>query len=279
MDRMIFIAGEGHSGSTLLDMLLSTGGKAVSLGQTMSVLDRNDDEMMRAQCSCGQTGENCDLWGPVLSKTVGSSVPISLREKYKVLIERVDELYGPDTSIVDSSKLIGNLQKIESFADFEIVPIQIIKDVRSFSVSMIDKAIKRNGKAPVLEPERLFLNWYRHNQKIYRHLQASNDYNYFRVVYEELVFMTKTTVDDINAYLGDSYIDLEGAFNSHVLSGNRMRNKIGRPKDIRYDFRWLARSEWVRPYVMMPFISRYNNQLYKILNSRDFNKFNLLYRE
>ena len=43
----------------------------------------------------------------------------------------------------------------------------------------------------------------------------------FVVVYEELVFATDSTVNDINEYLGDKYIDLDRAFNSHIISGNR----------------------------------------------------------
>ena len=58
-----------------------------------------------------------------------------------------------------------------------------------------------------------------------------------------------------------------------------MRNKIKTPRDIRYDFRWLARSEWLRPYVLMPFVGRYNSQIYRVLNEKGFDKFNLLYRE
>lgn len=279
MDRMIFIAGEGHSGSTLLDMLLSSGGKAVSLGQIMSVVNRQGDRIIQGQCSCGQSAADCPLWGPVLSKFVELGNSASLQEKYSIVFDQVAALYGPKMHVIDSSKFIGSLLKIESFADFEIAPIQVIKDVRSFSVSMVDKAIKRHGKAPAFEPERLFLNWYRHNRKIDRHLKASDKYTDFRVVYEELVFMLESSISSINEYLGDSYIDLNGAFNSHVISGNRMKNKIGTPKDIRYDFRWLARSEWLRPYVLMPFVSRYNSQIYKVLNEKNFNKFNLLYQK
>ena len=38
--KIIYVLGLGHSGSTVLDMLLTTGGKAVGLGQVWTVLGK-----------------------------------------------------------------------------------------------------------------------------------------------------------------------------------------------------------------------------------------------
>jgi hypothetical protein len=263
MDRMIFIAGQGHSGSTLLDMLLSSGGRAVSLGEIMTVVKRRGEKIYTGRCSCGVNAVDCDFWKPVLAEFEARGEAATVAEKYRLILARVDALYGTQMHIIDSSKNFRSLKAVEEFADFEIMPIHLVRDVRSFSISMMDKSIKRDGKIRALEPEKLFVNWYRHNRYIEAHLEAVERYRNFRVVYEELALSTNTTVQRINEYLGDGYADLNGRFNSHIISGNRMKNKIGAPGDIYYDFRWFSRSEWIRPFTLMPFVRRYNQRIYK----------------
>jgi hypothetical protein len=53
----IYIMGRGHSGSTILDLLLGNASQVQSVGEFISGVDRYD-----ALCSCGQKFRDCDFW-------------------------------------------------------------------------------------------------------------------------------------------------------------------------------------------------------------------------
>ncbi len=63
--QVIYISSSGHSGSTLLDMMLGNASYAESLGEAFLLgfeLERN------APCTCGVPVRQCELWGRVLSR-------------------------------------------------------------------------------------------------------------------------------------------------------------------------------------------------------------------
>jgi len=53
----IYIMGRGHSGSTILDLLLGNASQVQSVGEFISGVDRYD-----ALCACGQRFRECDFW-------------------------------------------------------------------------------------------------------------------------------------------------------------------------------------------------------------------------
>lgn len=63
---IIYIAGYGRSGSTLLDVLLSNLGSLVSLGEAGRLPHAID--VVRLGCSCGRSYQECPIWGPVYKK-------------------------------------------------------------------------------------------------------------------------------------------------------------------------------------------------------------------
>ncbi len=79
-DQLIYIAGSGHSGSTLLDMMLGGHSQISSLGEvhrlTMNACAKTDFELHR--CTCGLTVEACPFWQKVateLQKLLGVDDP------------------------------------------------------------------------------------------------------------------------------------------------------------------------------------------------------------
>jgi hypothetical protein len=60
----VYICSAGHSGSTLLDMLLGTHPQCESLGE-LSLLPM--DIAMGNRCGCGEHYKACQLWSPILS--------------------------------------------------------------------------------------------------------------------------------------------------------------------------------------------------------------------
>ena len=66
----IYIAGRGHSGSTLLTMLLARHRDVEAVGE-MSLLSlqiaRDETTRWVGRCSCGERPIDCSMWGKVLS--------------------------------------------------------------------------------------------------------------------------------------------------------------------------------------------------------------------
>ncbi len=58
--RWVYIAGRGHSGSTMLDAMLGNATAVASVGELVSGMGRYDD-----LCSCGATFEACAFWTDV----------------------------------------------------------------------------------------------------------------------------------------------------------------------------------------------------------------------
>ena len=55
----VYVMGRGHSGSTILDIILGGGAAVESLGELVSGLGRCD---RRRQCSCGSPMRECSFW-------------------------------------------------------------------------------------------------------------------------------------------------------------------------------------------------------------------------
>ena len=62
---VIYIAGAGHSGSTLLDLLLGSVPGVLSMGEVNTIWSRA--AARRDHCSCGELLDDCTLWGAVNS--------------------------------------------------------------------------------------------------------------------------------------------------------------------------------------------------------------------
>ena len=61
-DRMVvYVAGYGRSGSTLLERVLSSHEQVFGLGELASLLDLLDSEA--SFCSCGKRLRDCEIWG------------------------------------------------------------------------------------------------------------------------------------------------------------------------------------------------------------------------
>ena len=66
MIKIIFIAGDGRSGSTLLESILSNGNNCVSVGECHRFWKRFVENS--SQCGCAMPINDCKLWGAVHQK-------------------------------------------------------------------------------------------------------------------------------------------------------------------------------------------------------------------
>jgi hypothetical protein len=67
--QIIYIAGYGRSGSTLLERVLAAHARVEGLGEVEHLTRARD--LHSASCGCGRPLADCELWGPVISALVG----------------------------------------------------------------------------------------------------------------------------------------------------------------------------------------------------------------
>ena len=77
MTKYIYICSAGHSGSTLLDLLIGSHSRIESLGE-IAQLSKNI--ALNTTCSCGQPVRSCPLWLPVLGR-LGNELGVDLLEE------------------------------------------------------------------------------------------------------------------------------------------------------------------------------------------------------
>ena len=72
--KFVFICAAGHSGSTLLDMLLGANSKGISVGE-ITQLPKNIS--LDSVCSCGEHLSKCEFWSHLITE-FGNSIDIDL---------------------------------------------------------------------------------------------------------------------------------------------------------------------------------------------------------
>jgi hypothetical protein len=264
--KIIYILGLGHSGSTVLDLLLTTTRKAVGLGQVWNVLTEDTAQTRRRQCSCGASALTCEFWSPILDRIKLGDLPYA--DRYQVVLENVDRLYGPDTAVIDSSKVASHLAILaREIKKVHLSVVHNIKDVRSFTTSMLDNSQRKGYRREL--PELIFYRWYRDNRRAHALATRLLQQPPILVTYEGLCLATEAVADRLERRLGDRFIDPHAPLVSgqaHIISGNRLR-LAGSGKSLSYDSRWFTRSEWLRPYFLMLPVRRYNEECLRDLPS------------
>jgi hypothetical protein len=260
--KVIYIVGLSHSGSTVLDMLLTTARKAVGLGQIWTVLREHLDQTRERSCSCGALAPECKVWGDVIRRLADLPDGALPRDRYQVVLDVVDQTFGPEITLIDSSKHAGYLEVLREIPALDLTVLHNIKDVRPFTISTLDNLVRKGQGRPL--PEKVFYQWYQDNRASYALAEKLIGRTPVRVMYEGLCLSTEPVADRLAEALGADYIDTGATLNhgsTHIISGNRLRlPEAGKVKQLAYDYRWMARPEWLRPYALMPMVRKYNEQ-------------------
>lgn len=279
---LIYIAGSGHSGSTLLEMFVSGAEGHVGLGEIFQLVDRRNpivDNLDGHLCSCGAGVADCVFWKPVIARL--SDIPRDDENaRYRALGEAVATHFGPGTVMVDSSKTPEGLERAIASGAFDIKVLHLVRDVRSWLVSM-QKSYRRNGVASWAEnrkraglakgtakyllrhPMADARQWQRLNTRV-EEIVKRNGLPVLPVSYERLCFDTASVKGEIEAFIDAPIADYgtPGArADNHSIFGNRMRFEPEKLQTIRYDNGWFHDTTWLLPFVLSPGLRQLNSRL------------------
>lgn len=168
--KVIYIAGSGRTGSTLLSLLLSQRHPVANLGQ---IRDLPGAIGSNAPCSCGTSVPDCPFWGNALASVYGGSVQTELRklsnglkkfrrqyrksdwarqsnrarlaQQNEDFLKRMSALYHAAAKAADASVLVDSSKSPEIAAalsltgDLDLVLVNLVRDPRAIAVSWVKR--------------------------------------------------------------------------------------------------------------------------------------------
>lgn len=282
----IYLAGNGHSGSTLLELLLATGPDVVGLGEVGSVLrivHRQRGRTGRAEsmvCSCRAATAACDFWGPVLPRLRAAAATepeeiAFLHLAYPMVLEAFGAAF-PEATLVDASKDEGALAVLATAVGGDLATVHLIRDVRSWATSSRARARSKEdlGVAALLRRPRRrtlalrlhhtylgrFRRWHRRNLQFDRALGDRRE-PVVRVSYEELATDPRV-LRSLRRHLAleapEGPADRPSLATAHSVGGNRMRLSADATSEVVYSTGWLRERGWVLPSLVLRSTMRYN---------------------
>lgn len=232
--QLVYITGRGHSGSTLLDLLISAHSEVVSVGEAKCLVTRPDEP-----CTCGAaTVFECPFW---------EQVDAALREKDGLRLREIDIDSGDaDTFadhnraffeavaavtgkriILDSSKTVDRL---EALLEAKIFPVHAVHLVRSPHGVVYSNA--KRGR------EWLY-HTYNYTYAMMKTRRMLEGHDHLEIRYEEIVRDPRRAVETIMNRLGLTLQpeQLDWAKPArHNIYGNPMR--FATESTIRLDEKW-----------------------------------------
>lgn len=235
MTSVVYIAGLGHSGSTILDMSLGCHPMVVGMGEVASLLGLSPAQLERSipklTCSCREDVHGCPVWSPLI-QAIRAHASADYATKYQELLRVFRTVYGDRRLLVDSSKGLRSLTAIREVSDLRV--IFLIRDVRGWVYSrhtMLGRSMLR-----------LSYSWLANNRRIKASLDR-DQFRYFQLGYEEFAlypeFMLKKLCDFVGIEFHPDMLTPTRS-HSHVISGNIVRHDRQKAARIAYDNRWFV---------------------------------------
>lgn len=240
MKKVIYIVSSGHSGSTILDLMLSCHSK-IHGGGELSALPIY--LALGKRCTCLESVEKCRFWSEVAQR--GGLVGIRGQDrdaKQRTIIDNrslfnaILETSGAEY-VVDSSKSVRRLDRIR----LEGIPTKVIHLIRDPRAVGFSHLRKRRSFANYL------LSWKRKQFRISTYLPRIESAEVLKVRYEDLVCEPNYTIGRIHRWLDLETESLPNELDfseNHNIDGNRARfNKTTR---IRVDDEYVNELDRIR---------------------------------
>jgi len=156
MIKIAYITSHGHSGSTLLDLIISAHPKAFSLGEInmLPSIARGETIVPEAgRCPCGaNSAHDCEFWSRV-EKLIKNKIKLGLNDldldskddqifqkHNKILFAAIAKVSG-SAVLVDSSKSLRRMRRLRGIKGLEIYPVHLIRPAKGLVSSMIRKKV------------------------------------------------------------------------------------------------------------------------------------------
>lgn len=236
--KVIYIAGPGRSGSTLLGTLLGQPEGFVDVGEIWQYWRKRHRPGARANCACGEPLASCPFWaaveaalespgGPELASVqdairmsavprlwrqarsgqlAGSRFAVALADLYRAVAKAANARV-----IVDSSKIPGQGMVAAVLPGVDLYVVHLTRDPRSCVNSWRSEKLRGDGAGRVGErrPSRVLRDWNSWNlvsMTLLRRLAGKG--RYLKVAYEDFADRPREQTEAILAFAGETSASL-----------------------------------------------------------------------
>lgn len=261
MTKILYIAGYGRSGSTVLSTVLGNHPQMASLGEVSFLLEDWTDP--RGVCSCGRRYRECDFWKDMFEGGGPSPETVRLarrverassllrlclgwvgreeREEYRAHQEQLLDYVTARTDapvIVDSSKsprlTVGRLLAMSRLAGQDVYILHLVRDGLATMASLVvtgsNRALEGRTRPLRLPALRAAVGWTWTNLFASAMRRVVGDDHYLRLRYEDFLADPPGALRRIGELLELDMsglverVEQRGAFEvGHMVAGNRVR--------------------------------------------------------
>jgi len=258
--QIVYIAGYGRSGSTILDMLLASHPHVMGAGELARLFDQ---WLANHTCSCQKPIRECEFWQPIFDTFMQSMPNISIEECAQITLQveslqnawrfylrrfsMVERTYGhiwrtmlpliiQQTGgqwIVDSSKSTratnGRSAALRYLCGYDVQVVHLVRDPRAVTWSVLrgsNRKLEAGDDATLRGGAlRAVLSWLMTNMAVQF---LPHNWGQQRVRYEDMITETQATLQGVYNALG---LDAEGTNITmplscgHGVAGNRLRRR------------------------------------------------------
>jgi hypothetical protein len=266
--KVLYIAGSGRTGSTLLERLLGQFDQLGSYGELRYIWERG--YVQNWPCGCGKPFHECEFWQAVLKEVfAGQPVPIDavlkinhsvdrtrynpqilglwrtphFRQQFSEYTALLQKLYAAIVQvsgkaiIVDASKFDSSGFILSQMPGIELHVLHLVRDSRAVTFSWQRHKIHRmsdGSERPQLRrlPINAALQWLKLNlaAEVMRFYAAS----YQRVRYEDFVRNPQSLVMGILQRIGEADADLSFISPTAVMIAKQTHSVAGNPNRLDY---------------------------------------------
>ncbi len=236
--KVLYIAGSGRSGSTIIDRILGQCDSFFSMGEIRYVWERNILE--NRFCGCGERFKDCPVWSEVMKKAFGSFDGVDaqemfdIREKYsktrhipnlmlpksksfhrniQPYLESVEKIYKATKEVtgskvlIDSSKFPSYAYLLRTIPSVDFYVLHLVRDPRGVSYSWRKKKIepstgKKNERMVEIGPVKSTLIWGSWNLSI-ELMMGSDKSRYMFLRYEDFVKHPRKSMQKVLRMIGE----------------------------------------------------------------------------
>ncbi|NER78867.1 MAG: sulfotransferase [Leptolyngbya sp. SIO1D8] len=286
--KLIYIVGNGHSGSTLLDLALGSHSQIESGGEMFRFAEyfspTSDRPARKRICTCGANVENCPYWQSVKQQLdpIHTQIDLDINTKNLTAFEKrnfnlISAMLKTSgkTMFCDSSKEFSRLRRFLKSKLFDVTVVHLVRDGRAVSFSIQKKAARKAGKPDSWKEYRYtyfqyLKDWKVRNTKIHRKLNS--DPRYLCVRYEDFVSDPQAKLTEIINRSGLQFERQQLAFwefSHHNLNGSSWRKQMkpDTPQPIQRDVSYLKNLTcgqwWMSNIFAFLTLQKYNYSLTK----------------
>lgn len=261
MAKILYIAGYGRSGSTILDIVLSNHSDILGVGEVTFLL--NDWGDPNRCCSCGESYAECEFWkdlfqGKAPSHHLTHTIRKLEKQSYVLrviwgLINRKDrqiyqsyhdglfdyiEDHGGEKIIIDSSKsarhALGRFMALIKLTRHNVYVLHLVRNglavLESQMVTGDNWALEGYRSMPKFSGLRIVLGWVKTNFLVSMLKTLLGSKRYVRIRYEDFIAEPIAVLRKLDDFLGIDTeelickIDNNAEFQiKHMVGGNRVR--------------------------------------------------------